>query len=73
MLLPDKIYPLSNDGGKITIGGVDIRDIDTDYLRKNIGIVLQDLYLFSRTIAENIGIACEDLPMEQIRQAADAA
>lgn len=73
MLLLDKIYPLSSDGGKITIGGVDIRDIDTDYLRKNIGIVLQDPYLFSRTIAENIGIACEDLPMEQIRQAADAA
>lgn len=73
MLLLDKIYPLAEDCGTITIGGIDIRDIDTDYLRKNIGIVLQDPYLFSRTIAENIGIADENISMETIRLASDAA
>ena len=73
MLLLDKIYPLAEDGGRITIGGVDIRDIDTGYLRKNIGIVLQDPYLFSCTIAENIGISDENISMEKIRDAAKAA
>lgn len=73
ILLLDKIYPLAEDCGTITIGGIDIRDIDTDYLRKNIGIVLQDPYLFSRTIAENIGIADENISMETIRLASDAA
>lgn len=73
MLLLDKIYPLKENDGKISIGGVDIRDINTDYLRKNIGIVLQDPYLFSRTIAENIGIMCDDISMDLIKQAADSA
>lgn len=73
MLLLDKIYPLAEDCGKITIGGIDIHDIDTEYLRKNIGIVLQDPYLFSRTIAENIGIGCDEASMDVIRQAAEAA
>lgn len=73
MLLLDKIYPLAEGCGSITIGGTDIRDIDTDYLRKNVGIVLQDPYLFSRTIAENIGISDENISMESIQQAADDA
>ena len=73
MLLLDKIYPLSEGCGSITIGGIDIRKIDTDYLRKNIGIVLQDPYLFSGTIAENIGISDDDISMESIKCAADAA
>ena len=71
MLLLDKLYPLED--GRITIGGTDIRKIRTEHLRKNIGMVLQEPYLFSRTIAENIGIASAQLDMEAIRSAAAAA
>ncbi len=71
MLLLDKLYPLED--GSITIGGVDIRQIKTEHLRRNIGMVLQEPFLFSRTIAENIGITSPNLNMEAIRAAAEAA
>ena len=73
MLLLDKLYPLEETGGRITIGGTDIRKIRTAHLRRNIGMVLQEPYLFSRTIAENIGIVSPELDMEAIRSAAAAA
>ena len=73
MLLLDKLYPLEEGCGRITIGGTDIRKIRTAHLRLNIGMVLQEPYLFSRTIAENIGIASPVLDMEAIRTAAQAA
>ena len=73
MLLLDKLYDLPGDSGSITIGGVDIRRIKTDYLRANIGIVLQEPYLFSRTLAENIGIAAPEITLSEIRDAARAA
>lgn len=73
MLLLDKLYLLDEDGGRITIGGTDIRKIRTAHLRRSIGMVLQEPYLFSRTIAENIGIASPELDMEAIRSAAAAA
>ncbi len=71
MLLLDKLYPLEE--GRITVGGVDIRQIRTKHLRRNIGMVLQEPYLFSRTIGENIGIASPEADMEAIRAAAAAA
>ena len=73
MLLLDKMYPLDENGGRITIGGTDIRKIKTEHLRRNIGMVLQEPYLFSRTIAENIGITAPELNMEAVRSAAAAA
>ncbi len=73
MHLLDKLYLLDEGQGRITIGGRDIRKIKTDHLRRNIGIVLQEPYLFSRTIAENIGIASPILDMEAVRSAAAAA
>ena len=73
MLLLDKLYLLEDGSGQITIGGPDIRKIRTAHLRRNIGMVLQEPYLFSRTIAENIGIASPVLDMEAIRSAAEAA
>ena len=73
MLLLDKLYELPEDCGSIRIGGVDLRDIQTRHLRQNIGMVLQEPYLFSRTIAENIGITEEHMPLERIREAASAA
>ena len=73
MLLLDKLYELPEDCGKITVGGVDIRKIRTEHLRRNIGMVLQEPFLFSRTIAENISIASPGMDMEAIRSAARAA
>ncbi|MBR5094067.1 MAG: ABC transporter ATP-binding protein [Oscillospiraceae bacterium] len=73
MLLLDKLYELPEGGGRISIGGVDLKDIQTRHLRQNIGMVLQEPYLFSRTIAENIGITEQDMPMERIREASRAA
>ena len=73
MLLLDKLYPLEEGCGRITVGGTDIRKIRTAHLRRSIGMVLQEPYLFSRTIGENIGIASDTPDMEAIRAAARAA
>ena len=73
MLLLDKLYPLEEGCGRITVGGTDIRKIRTEHLRRNIGMVLQEPYLFSRTIGENIGIVAPELDMQAVREAAQAA
>ena len=73
MLLLDKLYLLDENSGSITVGGRDIRKIKTEHLRRNIGMVLQEPFLFSRTIAENIGIVSPVIDMESIRSAAAAA
>ena len=73
ILLLDKMYSLPEGSGTISVGGRDIRTIKTASLRKNIGVVLQESFLFSRTIAENIGIGMDELDMKQIEKAADAA
>lgn len=73
VLLLDKLYSLEDGCGRITIGGTDIRKIKTKHLRQNIGMVLQEPFLFSRSLAENIGIASQELDMEVIRSAAAAA
>ena len=58
--------------GKITIDGIDIRDYELNELRKNIAVVLQDVFLFSDTIANNISMKNESVTKEQIREAAKA-
>ncbi len=73
MLLLEKMYDIEPGNGRITIGGTDIRKIKTEHLRRNIGMVLQEPFLFSRTIAENIGICSPEIDMENIRAAARAA
>ena len=70
MLLLDKLYDLEEGKGSITIGGTDIKKIRTKYLREHIGMVLQEPYLFSRTISENIGITDPHLTLTDIRRAA---
>ena len=57
MLLLDKLFTLKDSEGSITIGGIDIRNIKTESLRKSIGIVTQEPYLFSGTLKENILMA----------------
>lgn len=59
--------------GSITIDGVDIRDYSRDSLRSNFGIVLQDTYLFSGTIKENIMYGKEDATDLEIISAAKVA
>lgn len=78
MYLLDRLYDLPKEDGTITIGGVDIRKIKRSWLRKNLGFVLQEPYLFSRTLSENIGIASggDDkghVSMDKIRHASKIA
>ena len=73
MYLLDRLYNLPEEGGRITIGGTDIRKIRLEHLRKNIGIVLQEPFLFSRTIRENLAITSPGLTEEEMREAAKAA
>ena len=73
VLLLDKLYELPEGQGSIRIGGTDLREIRTDYLRRKIGMVLQEPFLFSRTIAENIGIHDPELGIDRIRESARAA
>lgn len=73
MYLLNRLYDLPDNMGTITIGGVDIKNIKRNHLRRNIGMVLQEPFLFSRTIKENIAIANPDTPMDEIREAASTA
>ena len=69
-LIP-RFYDVS--AGMITIGGTDIRTVSLQSLRQNIGIVQQDVYLFSGTIRENISYGKPDATDEEIRRAASLA
>jgi len=71
MLLLDKLYHPGS--GRITIGGNDIAAIRTPWLRGHIGMVLQEPYLFTGTLAENIGITRPDATLAQVREAAATA
>ncbi|MBQ1256627.1 MAG: ABC transporter ATP-binding protein [Clostridia bacterium] len=73
MLLLDRLYDLPEGNGTISIGGVDIRKIKREHLRKHIGIVLQEPFLFSRTLKENLSITNDNLTLTDIREAARAA
>jgi len=61
------------ESGKITIDGKDIKDITLDSLRKNIGIVQQDVFLFDGTIGENIMYGKPDATYEEMVEAARRA
>ena len=61
------------DSGRITIDGTDIRDFTQKSLRQNIGIVQQDVFLFSGTIRENIAYGRLDTTEEEIMEAAKKA
>ena len=59
--------------GRIAIDGVDIREIPLDHLRGRFGLVLQDVFLFSGTIRENIACGPGEASDAEVRAAADAA
>ena len=73
MHLLDRLYDLPPECGSITIGGVDIAKIKCSWLRKNIGMVLQEPFLFSRTIEENIRATRSGASLEEVRNAAKIA
>jgi ATP-binding cassette subfamily B protein len=61
------------DGGRITVDGVDTRDMTRDDLRRTFGMVLQDTWLFHGTIRENIAYGRDGASDEEINAAAEAA
>ncbi len=69
--LIQRLYPVQN--GIVRIDGYDIREIDLIHLRKSIGVVLQDNFLFRGTIRENIAAAKPTATFEEITRAAKAA
>lgn len=73
MHLLDRLYDLAPDSGRITIGGVDIARISRPWLRRNIGIVLQEPFLFSRSIRENIAAVRPGAALEEVRRHAGTA
>jgi ATP-binding cassette subfamily B protein len=60
-------------GGELLVDGVDVRDWQLESLRRQVSIIEQDIFLFSRTIAQNIAFGCPDDKPEDIIAAAKAA
>ena len=71
MYLLQRLYEPTS--GTITIGGVNILDIDRSYLRSHVGLILQEPFLYSKTIRENVGIARREPEMPSIERAARIA
>ena len=60
-------------GGRITIDGADVRNVSLESLRRNIGIVQQDVFLFTTSIRENISYGNVDATQDMIERAAEIA
>jgi ATP-binding cassette subfamily B protein len=71
--LLNRLYELQPGKGSIKIGGVDIGNIPLNHLRRSVGLVLQEPFLFSKTIKENIEIASACRDYAAVRAAADIA
>ena len=69
--LLDKFY--QPDSGKILLDGIDLEEYDTQYLRENIGLVLQKNHIFNGTIEENIRYGNVNASFDEIRNAAEKA
>lgn len=66
-----RLYDVTS--GSITFDGIDLRDLDLDFIRDHIGVVTQDTYLFNGTILENLRYANPNASMEKIIEAAQKA
>ncbi len=73
MYLLDRLYELPEGQGRITVGGVDIRDIGLSHLRHGIGMVLQEPFLFSKTFRESIADGSRRSDLETVRKYARMA
>ena len=69
--LAARLYDVSS--GRITIGGVDIRDLSFEALTNLVGVVSQETYLFHESVRENLRFAKPDATDEEIERAAEAA
>ncbi|MDA0663406.1 MAG: type I secretion system permease/ATPase [Proteobacteria bacterium] len=61
------------ESGRVLIDGVDLAMVDTAWLRRQVGVVLQENVLFNRTVRDNIALADPGMPMERVVQAAQLA
>lgn len=71
--LLSRLYELEENQGSILLGGRSIKEIPLEELRRKIGMVLQEPFLYSRTIRENIAVSVPDASLEEIRHAAQIA
>ncbi|MFE3032823.1 ABC transporter ATP-binding protein [Streptomyces canus] len=69
--LVPRLYDVT--GGRVTLDGVDVRDLDFDTLARGIGVVSQETYLFHASVGDNLRFAKPDASDEEIEQAARAA
>ena len=69
--LVPRLYDVT--GGRVTLDGVDVRDLDFDTLARAVGVVSQETYLFHATVAENLRFAKPDATDEELYTAARAA
>ncbi|MFJ8649214.1 ABC transporter ATP-binding protein [Streptomyces sp. NPDC093546] len=69
--LVPRLYDVT--GGRVTLDGVDVRDLDFDSLARAVGVVSQETYLFHASVADNLRFARPDATDEEIQAAARAA
>ena len=69
--LINRIFDVNS--GRVLVDGVDVRDWNLESLRSQISTIEQDVFLFSRTLAENIAFGCPDANQEDVEQAAREA
>ncbi|UNO43274.1 ABC transporter ATP-binding protein [Streptomyces sp. MST-110588] len=69
--LVPRLYDVT--GGRVTLDGVDVRDLDFDTLARAVGVVSQETYLFHASVADNLRFAKPDATQEEIERAASAA
>ncbi|MEU2432172.1 ABC transporter ATP-binding protein [Streptomyces sp. NPDC007861] len=69
--LVPRLYDVT--GGRVTIDGVDVRDLDFDTLSRTVGVVSQETYLFHASVADNLRFAKPDATDEEMRAAARSA
>lgn len=67
MMLLQRLYEPTQ--GRITIGGIPLEKIDRTYLRKHVGLILQEPFLYSKTIRQNIGIVAENADQQALERA----
>ena len=71
--LLSRLYDLPEENGTITIDGIDIRKIARSHLRRHIGLCLQEPFLFSKSVRENITAATGSMEMTELQSAASVA
>ena len=64
---------MMSTGGRVLVDGVDVREWNLQALRSQISIIEQDVFLFSRSVAENIAFGEDEVDMDRIIESAKAA